>query len=634
MIFTADLEEHCKIVTEVLQILRDNKLYLKHTKCEFEQSETEYLGLIVGHQTVKMDPAKVKGITSWPVPTMRKQLRGFLGFLNFYQRFILNFAQVARPLNALTSEKKEFVWDESCQKAFEALKMAITMAPALAMPTPDGPFRVETDGSGIGLGAVLTQKQNDRWHPIAFISQSLSDAEQNYHAADLELAAVIFALQEWRHYLLDAAHPFEILTDHQNLTYFKKPQDLSRRQAQWQQLLQEYHFTFVHRPGKTNPADPLSRRSDFEKGVEDNNKAKILLPDHLFTPDSSNVVATRSVGTQKQLIHDDSSVSNSESVESIVRKLQHKREKYTTKGLTKENSQWKDKESVLLYKDLLYISKDDSPRERVIQENHDHPLAGHPGIRRTRDLILAKYYWPTIRKDIEKYVEGCDKCQKTKSVTKAAKTPLQPNAVPQCPWEIISVDIIRPLPESQGKNVILTIVDRFSKMIRVFPISTDITAKGVATIFQDHIFKLHSTPQKVISDRGPQFVSSFMDALYTLLRIQGNPSTAYHPQTDGQTERYNATIEQYLRLYTSHPQNNWVEWLALAEFAHNQNSTTTSGYSPFMLNYGQQPNIRGEHRKHVRNESAKEFVEMMQGTFKLAKEFLEHAASDMKRFYD
>jgi hypothetical protein len=143
-------------------------------------------------------------------------------------------------------EKKEFIWDDQCQKAFEKLKMAITTAPILAMPTTEDPFRVETDGSGIGLGAVLIQKQNDRWHPIAFISQSLSEAERNYHAADLEMAAVIFALQEWCHYLLDASQPFEILTDHQNLMQFKKPQDLSRRQARWQQMLQEYHFTFVH----------------------------------------------------------------------------------------------------------------------------------------------------------------------------------------------------------------------------------------------------------------------------------------------------------------------------------------------------------------------------------------------------
>ena len=161
----------------------------------------------------------------------------------------------------------------------------------------------------------------------------------------------------------------------------------------------------------------------------------------------------------------------------------------------------------------------------------------------------------------------------------------------------------------------------------------DIAAKGVAVIFHDHIFKLHSTPLKVISDQGPQFISSFMNTLYTLLKIKGNPSTAYHPQTDGQTERFNLLVEQYLWLYTNHPQNDWVEWLALAEFTHNQKTSATS-FSPFMLNYGQQPNIHREYRKQVRNESAKEFSEMMKGTFRLAKESLNHAASDMKKYYD
>ena len=245
MIFTTDLDQHQKVVSKVLQILRENKLYLKYTKCEFKQSETKYLGLIIGHQTVKMDSAKVKGVTSWPVPTTRKQVRSFLGFLNFYQQFIKDFTQKAKPLNAAISEKIDFVWTNECQQAFESLKEAITTALALTMPTPDDPPRVETDGSGIGLGAVLTQKQNDRWHPIAFILKSLSKAECNYHAADLEVDAIIFALQEWRHYLLGAKHPFEILTDHQNLLYFKRPQDPSRRQACWQQLLQEYHFTIT-----------------------------------------------------------------------------------------------------------------------------------------------------------------------------------------------------------------------------------------------------------------------------------------------------------------------------------------------------------------------------------------------------
>ena len=237
MIFTNTLAEHRKIVKEVLTILRQNKLSLKHTKCEFEVLETEYLGLIVAQGNVRMDKGKVQGVLNWPVLKMKKELRSFLRFLNFYQRFIQDFAQVAQPLNTLTSIKKDFEWSTECQHAFNTLKDKITTAPALRMPTNTNPFRIETDGSGVGLGAILTQKQDDRWHPIAFISKSLSDAKRNYPVTDLELAAIIFALKEWRHYLLDAKHPFTILTDHKNLAYFTHPQDLSRRQAQWHQLL-------------------------------------------------------------------------------------------------------------------------------------------------------------------------------------------------------------------------------------------------------------------------------------------------------------------------------------------------------------------------------------------------------------
>ena len=177
MIYTTTLKEHRQIVREVLQLLRENKLYLKHTKCEFEQLETEYLGLVVGHNLVRMDQTKVAGILEWPVPRTQKELQGFLGFLNFYKQFIKDFVAIARPLNTLTSEKKDWDWTTDCQKAFDVLKTAVTSAPALAMPTATDRFRVETDGSGVGLGAVLSQLQSDTWHPVVFISHSLSDAE-------------------------------------------------------------------------------------------------------------------------------------------------------------------------------------------------------------------------------------------------------------------------------------------------------------------------------------------------------------------------------------------------------------------------------------------------------------------------
>ena len=255
---------------EVLQILRDEHLYLCHDKCNFEVQETEFLELIVAQDQVKMDHKKVSAMKDWPVPTSKKQLQGFLGFLNFYQHFMQNFAQIARPLNALTLVKKEFEWTMECQEAFQKLKDTIISTPSLAMPTDADPYQVETDGSGIGIGAILSQKHNGVWHSIAFISRSLNNTKRNYHAADLEMLAIIFALTEWRHYLLDASHPVE--------------QDLFCRQAQWQQILQEYHLVISHHSGKTNPANPLSRRPDFEKGVELDNKSQTLLPNSLFSP--------------------------------------------------------------------------------------------------------------------------------------------------------------------------------------------------------------------------------------------------------------------------------------------------------------------------------------------------------------
>ena len=237
MIFTKTLEEHCHVVKEVLQILQDEHLYLCHEKCDFEVQKTEFLRLIIAQDQVKMDHKKVSAIKDWPVLTSKKQLWGFLGFLNFYRRFMQNFVQIVQPLNALMSIKKEFKWTKECQEAFQKLKDTIISAPSLAMPTDTNPYWVETDSSGIGVGAILSQKHNGVWHPIVFISRSLNNAKRNYHAADLKMLAIIFALTKWRHYLLDASHPVEILMDHKNLEFSHKPQDLFHHQARWQQIL-------------------------------------------------------------------------------------------------------------------------------------------------------------------------------------------------------------------------------------------------------------------------------------------------------------------------------------------------------------------------------------------------------------
>ena len=197
--------------------------------------------------------------------------------------------------------------------------------------------------------------------------------------------------------------------------------------------------------------------------------------------------------------------------------------------------------------------------------------------------MLTKFYWPNLRKDVKRYIEGCDRCQKTKVKWKTVI--LHPHSVPENPWKTISIDIIGPLPELSGKNAIFIVVDIFSKMIHLLRVSTEITALRVAKIYRDHIFKLHGTPKKVISNWGTQFLSSFMTDLYKLLAIEGNPMTAYHPQDNGQAEQMNALVEQYMRLYTNHRQSNWVKWLPIAKFTHNQNMSRGTGHSPFVLNY-------------------------------------------------
>lgn len=511
----------------------------------------------------------------------------------------------------------------------------------LALANDDGEFRVEPDASGTGIGGILSQKQNDVWQPVAFYSRTCTEAERNYEIYDLELLAIIECLREWRHYLMDARKEFSIESDHKNLMYFRKPQDLNRRQARWMNELANYHFVLSHKPGKQNRADRLSRRPDHAKGVDDN-KSAVLLKDHLFRmiglPESyfnrRTTIIPDIVEVPSDFQDPNFGSRYEDSIETIIRQSQKYREKFAIQGLQKGIKEWVEDEGVLRWNGRLYVPKIDSLRERIIRKNHDSILAGHPGANRTRELIYQRYWWPRITHDTKRYVSGCETCQRTKARNQKKAAPLNPNQIPEAPWKVISVDLIGPLPEAQGFDAILVIVDRFSKMIKVIPTHTTVTSEGVARIFRDHVFKLHGTPQKVISDRGSTFVSHFMRDLYKLLSIEANPSTAYHPQTDGQTERINREIEQYLRIYSNHRQDNWPEWLSLAEFSYNNKVNKSTGFSPFMIVFGQDPEIGTNSRRTVRNESAKEFVEFITKVREETKAALTKASEDMKRYYD
>ena len=211
---------------------------------------------------------------------------------------------------------------------------------------------------------------------------------------------------------------------------------------------------------------------------------------------------------------------------------------------------------------------------------------------------------------------------------------LTPNTIPEQCWQVVTTDLIPGLPESHGSDAIWVAVDRLTKRICIAPMTTEVNSVGVARLFRDHVWRNHGLPDQIISDRGPQFESSFMKDLYRLLGIEANPSTAYHPQTDGQTERINQEIEQYLRIYVNFRQNDWADWLAIAEFAYNDKVQASTGHSPFFVNHGRHPYKGSNPRVIARNESAQQFKERMGKVQEEVGASLKMAAETMKRFYD
>jgi hypothetical protein len=271
---------------ELLEVARKEHLFFKITKCTFEVEQIEFLGILLGTGTIQIHPSRIEAVTNWPVPTSVKHVQRFVGFANFVQKFIRDFSNVTRPLHDLTKTKgdpsglpRPFIWTENEQFSFEYLKYLITTAPVLLIPRRELPFRVEADASDFASGAALFQKFEGKWHPCSFSSKSFNDAERNYKIYDKEMLAVMRALADYSKHLMGTPQPFEVWTDHKNLTYFMTPQKLNRRQARWVTDLSLYdNYHLVHKPGKTMTiADPLSRRHDFEEGIEDDNTDVTLL---------------------------------------------------------------------------------------------------------------------------------------------------------------------------------------------------------------------------------------------------------------------------------------------------------------------------------------------------------------------
>eukprot|EP00731_Ephydatia_muelleri_P002128 Em0001g2128a len=582
--------EHLDNIRAVFDRIRQGGLKLRADKCCFLQRNVKYLGHLVGVDGLQVDPDKVGKVASWPVPQSAQQVQQFLGFANYYRRFIQGFAEVAKPLHRLTEHAVNFSWTAECQEAFENLRSRLTRAPILAFPDYTLPFVLDTDASDLGIGAVLSQVSSlGQEQVVAYGSRLLSKAERNYSVTRRELLAVVTFIRLFRPYLL--GRRFTVRTDHSSLQWIQNFKEPEGQLARWLEQLQEYDFEVIHRKGRNhNNADALSRLSEGDS-PQSNNITVVSI--------DSPVVEKRKVMREEQL-QDDVVGPVLKAVESdlLPKKDELKQFSIGTRRLFQLWDQLKVKGGVLHrnfvgtkeVRPCLQLVVPMSQKKIVLAELHEGVTGGHLGQEKTLMKLKERFYWPGHWNDVQNWCNTCAACISRKTPAPKQRASLQSILVGQ-PMQLVAVDILGPLPESgNGNSFILVVGDYFTRWMEAYPIQNQ-EAVTVAQKLVDEIFCRFSVPEQLHSDQGRQFESAVIKEICNLLHIEKTRTTAYHPQSDGLVERFNRTLRSMLTTCgRSHPFE-WEDHIRKVCFAYNTSVQATTGYSPFFLMFGRQARL-------------------------------------------
>jgi transposase InsO family protein len=615
LIYSQDEASHQMHVMAVLQRLRENHLFGKLEKCQFDVPSVKFLGFNISSEGFSCDETKIQSITEWPTPKSKRDVEVFLGLTNYLRKFVDGFSKIAIPLQHLTKKKAKFDWSEDCQIAFTTLKTALSSSPVLRHTDLTTPFWVETDASDFAIGAVLSQKdENGDLRPCAYYSHSLKKAERNYYIYEKELLAIKMAFEEWRQYLEGGPHKITVLCDHKTLTSLANAKVVNQRHARWSIYLSRFNFAIRYRPGSQNShADALSRRPDYQTSEGPPEEQTILRP---------NTVEIATVTT----------ISPSPFVDRIRDLLEQDRH-YLTNWIENPSDVHTLINGIPYFQDRLYIPEGPL-RVEALSTCHEAKLAGHYGRRKTAELVSRKFFWPGMKKEVDDFCAACQVCGRSKSSRHRPYGPLMPLSIAECPWASVSMDFVTNLPMSNGMTCIFTIVDRFSKMAHFVAIPKIPDAEETASLFLQEIVRLHGLPREVISDRGSQFVSHFWKRLLELLDIQQCLSSAYHPQSDGQSERANQVLQQYIRCFISYNQDNWFQLLPLAEFTFNNTMNVSTGFTPFFTNYGQHPRFEIISPADSQVPAVEERLNTLKEVHEKLRINLSKAVKDQKRFAD
>ncbi|GJR96413.1 putative nucleotidyltransferase, ribonuclease H [Tanacetum coccineum] len=602
--------------------------FLDRRSCmrSFQSASSGYsksLSLVILYSTngIILDPSKVEAITKWPRPTTVTEVRSFLGLAGYYRRFVEGFSRLALPLTQLMRKGEKFVWTDERQESFEELKRRLVSAPILTLPSGSGGFQIYSDASKKGLGCVLMQHGK----VIAYASRQLKPYEVNYPTHDLELAAVVFALKIWRHYLYGEA--CDIFTDHKSLKYIFTQRELNMRQRRWLELLKDYDTNIQYHPGKANVvADALSRKSGMIACFD-----SMILHDlerldvELCVRGSGGYWASMRIESNLMLQIKEAQRDDGE-LWAIVQNVEDG--KHTEFSV--------DDDGVVWFEDRLCVPNDQALREKVMTKAHSSPFTIHPGSTKMYRDLKQYFWWNGMKQDVATFVSKCMTCQQVKIEHQRASGLLQPLEIPMWKWDEISMDFVTGLPTTQKRHdAIWVVVDRLTKSAHFLPIRKNYGISKLAEIFRQEIVRLHGTPTSIVSDRDPKFTSCFWKGLQKAWGTRLKFSTAFHPQTDGQSERTIQTLEDMLRACALEWTGSWDEYLCLVEFAYNNSWHASIKAAPFELLYGRKcraPICWDEVGERLIE--GPELIEITNEKVVVAKEKLKEARSRQKSYAD
>ena len=608
IIFGRSEEDFLKNLDKVLKRLREYNLTLNPDKAKIGLTQLEYVGRVISEQGVVMSDEKIRKVVEFPLPSTPKQLKQFLGLVNYFRAHVKNFAQTATPLYALTEGYNEtpskrhakMKWSEAHSAAFEAIKDAIRANPLLHFVDEQLPIVVATDASDFGIGAYLYQVrrgENDQeeQQPIAFLSQALTKVQRRWSTIEKECYAIWYALRKWEHLLRDVH--FTIHTDHRNLKYLNTN---TPKVVRWKLAIQEFDFRVKHINGDTNVvADAFSRlcAQDGEESVstfdgEDLRRSDaceeetisdalcLLTGDCQCSARDMNFLCELS-GTMKEIT---TPTSLPKGKGSRKRRRNESTHKHVPTPRDSDTPNVQKEDTPMIVNNLHDIRMTDQQFKRIVSVHNE--MEGHMGHHLTLQRLKAKgLTWPNMRLHIKKFILECPTCQALRKLNPIIKTLPYVTAAQQ-PMERISIDTMGPFTKSKGYEYILVVIDNFSRYVELYPL-TSVGALEAAEKLLEYSSR-YGQPLQILSDGGTQYLNETVKALCTMLQVNTIVATPYSKQENGMVERANKEVLRHLRAFVADSRilESWSSYLPLIQRIMNATTHSVLGVTPASIVFG------------------------------------------------